>query len=42
MEEQADKETWQWMKGGSPKRETESPIIATQDQALRPTTARQR
>ena len=29
------KETWQWMKRGSLKRETESLIIAAQDQALR-------
>ena len=34
-EENAAKETWQWMKRGSLKRETESLIIAAQDQALR-------
>ncbi|XP_067933124.1 uncharacterized protein [Watersipora subatra] len=34
-EDQAAKETWQWMKKGCLKRETESLIIAAQDQALR-------
>ena len=34
-EENAAKETWQWMKRGSLKRETESLKIAAQDQALR-------
>ena len=34
-EENSAKETWQWMKRGSLKRETESLIIAAQDQALR-------
>ena len=34
-EENSAKETWQWMKRGSLKRETESMIIAAQDQALR-------
>ena len=34
-EENATKETWQWMKRGSLKRETETLIIAAQDQALR-------
>ena len=34
-EENAAKETWQWMKRGSLKRETKSLIIAAQDQALR-------
>ena len=35
IEENSAKETWQWMKRGSLKRETESLIIAAQDQALR-------
>ena len=34
-EENAAKETWQWAKRGSLKRETESLIIAAQDQTLR-------
>ena len=34
-EENSAKETWQWMKRGSLKRESESLIIAAQDQALR-------
>ena len=34
-EENSAKETWQWMKRGSLKRETESLIIAAQGQALR-------
>ena len=34
-EEILTKETWQWMKRGSLKRETESLIIAAQDQTLR-------
>ncbi|XP_067939708.1 uncharacterized protein [Watersipora subatra] len=34
-EDQAAKETWQWMKRGCLKRETESLSIAAQDQALR-------
>ena len=34
-EETSGKETWQWMTTGSLKRETESLIIAAQDQALR-------
>ena len=34
-EENSAKETWQWMKRGSLKRETESLIVAAQDQALR-------
>jgi hypothetical protein len=33
--EQAAEETWTWMKRGSLKRETESLIVAAQDQALR-------
>ena len=34
-EENSAKETWQWIKRGILKRETESLIIAAQDQALR-------
>ena len=34
-EENSEKETWQWMRRGSLKRETESLIIASQDQAYR-------
>ena len=34
-EDQGNDETWTWLKAGKLKRETESLIIAAQDQAIR-------